>query len=83
MPRPDALVEVNDAPPPVAAGIVTKAPASDADTMEVAVPSRTGELRAAIVTHWISRGLPEEGDDVLVIHDEDGEPWVISTRPAA
>lgn len=72
LPRPAAEI-----PPPGRLGRITRAPDALGAPFEAVVPSYEGDL-AYSIERWQSRGLtlPAAGDEVLVVVDERGEPWV-------
>lgn len=63
--------------------VVRPAPATANDKLRVVIPGFDKKLVYEI-EHWMPRGaaLPAVGDPVLVLHDDDGDPWVPSWRPA-
>lgn len=64
-------------------GFVSTAPSAPGDGFTVTVPD-FDEQHVFQIRRWADRGgaLPAEGDEVLVIVDDDSEPWVISWWPA-
>lgn len=68
--------------PPGQRGVVTTAPAGLGDPFTVTVPGFSEEHFYEI-TRWMPRGedLPAVGDEVLVIEDDQSEPWVVAWWP--
>lgn len=77
-PRRDAL---DIAPGSVAyEGVVSTAPAAVDDTMLVTLPGVDGGEHEFGPCPWgpeRAAGLPAEGDRVLVMFSDDGDPWVV------
>lgn len=72
-----------DLPPPGRHGVVSKAPATIADPMQVTIEG-FDDRYAYEIDRWQSRGatIPAVGDEVLVLLDDAGEPWVPAWWPA-
>lgn len=64
-------------------GLVVKAPTKLGAAFEVVIPALSTEL-AFQIRRWDARGLtlPALGDEVLVLRDDLGEPWVAAWWPA-
>lgn len=71
-------------PPGGVKGFVHTAPSGLGQSFTVVVPSFSTE-HVFEIHRWESRALtvPAVGDEVLVIEDEEGEPWVVTWWPAA
>lgn len=82
MPQP--VTPITEIPPSARSGYVTRAPAALGDPFMVAVPD-FDTRHVYEIRRWASRGatLPAEGDEVLVVEDERGEPWVSAWWPVA
>lgn len=65
-------------------GVVTVAPAGLGKPFSVICPNFSTE-HAFQIRYWTARGLtvPAAGDEVLVLFDDDSEPWVAAWWPAA
>src|ERR1044072_605414 len=65
-------------------GFVVDAPADVGDPFTVRVPD-FDDLHVFEIRRWEDRGgqLPAEGDRVLVIVDDDAEPWAAAWWPSA
>lgn len=61
------------------AAVITRAPASADDTLDVSWVTLTGEVAGEQSVRWTRRGtaLPAEGDDALLIMDSRSDPWAI------
>lgn len=70
-------------PPDGRRGYVRVAPAEAGDPFTVVIPGFAGDL-VFDVRRWMPRGevLPAVGDEVLVLEDEQLEPWVVAWWPA-
>lgn len=79
------VIAEHEAPPPATPqhGIVVTVPATAADPFTVRLPNFDADFVFEIV-YWMPRGvaLPAVGDRVLVVFDEEGEPWVPAWWPA-
>lgn len=64
-------------------GFVVTVPATVADPFTVRLPSFGADFVFEIV-YWVPRGaaLPGVGDRVLVVFDDEGEPWVTAWWPS-
>lgn len=80
---PDLRRREAEGQPPGQKGFVTTPPASTADKLTVTVPGFS-EQHFYEITRWHSRGatLPAVDDEVLVVFDDKGEPWVPAWWPA-
>lgn len=69
-------------PHPGQVGVVITAPATIADSFTVTVADFSGDHFYEI-TRWMPRGevLPAEGDETLIVKDENGEPWCVAWWP--
>lgn len=79
-------VDLAKLPPPVEPlakrGKVSRAPSKVGDPFKVIVPD-FDELHVFEIRYWMPRGedLPAVGDAVLVVVDDNAEPWVIAWSP--
>lgn len=73
-------------------GFVSRAPIGAGQPFQVVIPdfdggdpSQDGEMLAHEIRRWIPRGatLPKVGDEVLVLVDDQAEPWVAAWWPTA
>jgi hypothetical protein len=81
---PELVRPTPDLPQRPQHGVVTTPPADTADELQVVIPDFSSD-HVFEIRRWQSRGgtLPAEGDEVLVVRDEQGEPWVPAWWPAA
>lgn len=81
---PDLTRPEPEATPPGQLGIVETPPAAVGDPFTVTVPGFS-ESHFYEIERWQSRGatIPDVGDEVLVVVDDKGEPWVAAWWPAA
>ena len=75
--RPETAI-----PPPARHGFIDKPPTKLGDPFEVIVPD-FDSYRVYQIERWSSRGstMPAQGDEVLVVLDDKGEPWVSAWWP--
>lgn len=68
--------------PPGQLGYVTTAPAAPGDPFTVTVPGFS-EAHFYEITRWMPRNedLPQIGDEVLVLKDDQEKPWVVAWWP--
>lgn len=72
------LIASNGLRPQGIAAVITRAPASADDTLDVSWITLTGEAAGEQSVRWASRGaLPAKGDDALLIMDSRGDPWAV------
>lgn len=79
---PDLTRQQPEAAPPGQLGYVTKAPAAPGEPFTVTVPGFS-EQHFYEITRWMPRGdlLPEVDDEVLVVKDDNEQPWAIAWFP--
>jgi hypothetical protein len=80
---PDPPTPADPSEPAGQAGVVSKAPAGLGQSFEVVIQD-FADLIPYEIDRWAARGItmPSVGDDVLVLRDETGEPWVPVWWPA-
>lgn len=80
---PDLGRPTTPIPPPGRRGFVSEAPAGLGEPFTVTVPDFDA-YHVFEIRRWMPRGetLPKAGDEVLVVLDETGEPWVPAWWPA-
>lgn len=80
---PDPRAAITEIPPAGERGVVKRSPSSLSDKILVRIPA-FDDHHVTEVRRWMPRGpddLPAVGDEVLVIVDDDGEPWVVAWWP--
>lgn len=82
MPRLERPTQLLPAAPVL--GRVAQPPTALGEPFRVTIPS-FDQRHGVEIRRWSARGhtLPAKGDEVLVVEDDDGEPWVSAWWPAA
>ena len=61
-------------------GVILNAPATFSDLAQVVIPDLHSAMSFQDV-RWTGSVLPEEGDDCLIIFDNQRRPWIVASSP--